>query len=203
MSALGRFYRWAVTLGAPTRLRRQARRAADPAAAAELFLRAVAIDDAPWGHFEAAAALARAGRLAEAAESWRRAVRQQPRLTPDAPLLAALMPVMPRIAPEVVEALVKGDGRRPRWKLERRGAFDGEERWRLEQDSIDEMAELLPFLRYLAAAVAQTAAAPGRLRIDCDYLDRTETGDELRQVGEAIFRWGEDRRPGEPTIQED
>lgn len=152
-------------------------------------------------HLEDAAALARAGRLAESAESWRRAIALDPLHVPTEAQLAALEPVMPQVAREVLDGLTRGSGRRD-WKLERRGSFDGEERWRLMQAKHDEMEALLPALRYLALAIAHTAAAPGRLRVDCDCPnDDSEAYMEILQMGEAIIAWDESRRITEVRLQ--
>jgi hypothetical protein len=133
----------------------------------------------------AAAALAAAGRHDEAAASWCRAIQLHPVLVPDAAQVTALLPVLPRVAREVLDGLAREDGC---WRLERRGSLDGEESWRLVQARHDTMEALLPTLRFLAAAVAQVADAPGRLRVDCDRPnDDSEAYMEVLQMGEATF----------------
>ena len=147
----------------------------------------------------ATAALAASGRHDEAAASWRRAIGLHPVLIPDAGQLSTLLPVLPRVAREVLDGLSRGDGH---WTLERRGAFDGEERSRLQQDRHDTMEALLPTLRFLAAAVAQVADAPGRLRIDCDRPnDDSEAYMEVLQMGEAVFAWDAERRVTDERVQ--
>jgi hypothetical protein len=147
----------------------------------------------------AAAALAVAGRHDEAAARWRRAIDLHPVLVPDAAQLAALLPVLPRVAREVLDGLTRGE---KGWTLERRGAFDGEERWRLMQDRHDPMEALLPTLRFLATAVAQVADAPGRLRVDCDRPnDDREAYMETLQMGEAVFGWDAHRRITDERVQ--
>ena len=118
--------------------------------------------------------------------------------------IAALVSVLPQVASEVLDGLSRGNPRsRKHWKLERRDSFDGEERWRLEQEAHDTMDALLPALRYIALAVAHTSAAPGRLRIDCDCLTRDgEAYLPIEQMGEAIISWHEGRRVTGVRVQE-
>ncbi|MFL5539473.1 MAG: hypothetical protein ACJ8J0_10800 [Longimicrobiaceae bacterium] len=161
------------------------------------------LDDTPASRMGAAVALAQADRYDESAESWRRAIALDPRRIPDEAQAAALEPVFPRVAREVLDGLTR-DGVRSRkhWKLVRRGSFEGEERWRLEQEKHDTMDELLPTLRYIALAVAHTSAAPGRLRIDCDRPnDDGEAYLPIVQMGEAIVTWDESRRIGDVKAQ--
>lgn len=151
------------------------------------------VDDTPASRMKAAVALAQAGRHDDAAEGWLRAVEQKPLLIPSEMQLAALQPVLPRVAQRLLDGLVRSSGKR--WKLERRGSFDGEERWRLEQERHSTMEELLPTLRYIALVVAHTSAAPGRLRIDCDRPnDDSEAYLPIMQMGEAIISWDDQRR---------
>lgn len=191
------------SLGSAGRLRHRAHDTRDATERAALLLRAAVLDDTPGGHLEAAVALAQADRLAESAESWRRAIQIDPVRIPDEAQVAALMPVMPQVAREVLDGLSRGNpGSRKHWKLERRGSFDGEERWRLEQETFDTMDALLPTLRYIAAAVAHTSAAPGRLRIDCDCLTRdSEAYLPVEQLGEAVISWDEARRITDARVQ--
>jgi tetratricopeptide (TPR) repeat protein len=200
MNPITRFFHW---LGPAGRLRRRARGTGDAHERAELLLRAAELDPTPDGRLEAAAALAQAGRLAESAECWRGAIRLDPVRIPDERQIAALVPVLPQVASELLAGLARGEPRsRRHWKLERRGSFDGEERWRLEQEAFDTMDELLPTLRYIALAVAHTASAPGRLRIDCDCLTRdSEAYLPVEQIGEAIFDWDEERRIADVRVQ--
>ena len=192
MNPLTRLIRW---LGEPGRLRRRARRTADAHERASLLLRAATLADDAAIHLEAAVALAQAGRHAEAAESWRRAIQLRPLLIPAEAQLAALAPVLPRVAHEVLDGLSRAPMSKRHWKLERRGSLDGEERWRIEQEVHWTFAELLPTLRYVASTVAHTTGAPGRLRIDCDRLERDgEDDDRLLQMGEAVFTWDETRQ---------
>ena len=154
------------------------------------------LDDTPASRMEAAVALARAGRYDESAESWRRAIALDPRRIPDEAQVAALEPAFPHVAREVLNGLTReGLRSRKHWKLVRRGSFEGEERWRLEQEKHDTMDGLLPALRYIALAVAHISAAPGRLRIDCDRPnDDSEAYLSIVQMGEAIVTWDSDRR---------
>ena len=162
------------------------------------------LDDTPASRMAAAVALARAGRYDESAESWRRAITLDPRRIPDEAQAAALEPVFPRVAREVLDGLTR-DGVRSRkhWKLVRRGSFEGEERWRLEQERHSTMEELLPTLRYIALAVAHASAAPGRLRIDCDRPnDDSEAYLSIVQMGEAIITWDDQRRIIDMRVKE-
>jgi hypothetical protein len=144
----------------------------------------------------AAAALAAAGRVQEAAESWRQALAGDPLHLPSEAQLAALEPVLPLIAIEVRDALLRAS---KGWTLQRRGCFDGEERWRLEQARHDSMEDLQPTLRFVALVIAHTSPAPGRLRIDCDWQnDDSEAYLALSQLGEALFTWDEARRVSGP-----
>src|SRR6185295_18377743 len=122
---------------------------------------------------------------------------------PDEAQAAALEPVFPRVAREVLDGLTReGLRSKKHWKLVRRGSFDGEERWRLEQEKHDTMDELLPTLRYIALAIAHTAAAPGRLRIDCDRPnDDSEAYLSIVQMGEAIITWDDQRRITDVKVQ--
>jgi|GEM_PF-4935488 len=177
------------------RLRRRARGTADANERAALLLQAAQLRDAPRLHLEAAAALAEAGRHAESAASWQRTIEREPLLIPGETQVAALLPVVPRVARAVLDGLSRESSRGRRWKLERRGSFDGEERWRLEQEEHDTMDALLPTLRYVALAVAHTSGAPGRLRIDCDRPNPdSEAYNPVVQLGEAIITWDEGRR---------
>lgn len=198
-------FRWVGTGWKAGRLRRRARRTADPNARAELLLEAAKLDGLPGVWLEAAVALAQAGRLDQSAESWRRAIEIKPVLVPAEAQIAALFPVFPRVAGQVLDGLT-GDRRGfldHFSKLERRGSADGEERWRLEQDRYGEMKELLPTLRYIALAVAHTAGAPGRLRIDCDRKERdSDTYLDIAQLGEVIIAWDENRAITSVRVQE-
>jgi len=148
--------------------------------------------DTPKHHLAAAAAHARAGRLDEAAQSWIRAVELDPRHLPNGEQSAALKPVLPRAARQLLDQLSVPTNH---WKLERRGNFDGEERWRLEQDKYSSMQELAWTLGYVAGVIAHTSAAPGRLRIDCDRPnDDSEAYLPIIQMGEIVFSWDETRR---------
>ncbi|MFL5382680.1 MAG: hypothetical protein ACJ8GN_09230 [Longimicrobiaceae bacterium] len=148
--------------------------------------------DNPKQRLAAAAQLAQAGRLDESAESWLAAVERKPLLVLDEAQLAALGPVLPRVARRLLDGLTRAPDRGKPWKLERRGSFDGEERWRLEQERHGTMRELLPALRYLALLIAHTSGAPGRLRIDCDRPNPdSEAYLPIEQVGEAIITWDE------------
>jgi len=159
--------------------------------------------DDPKRRLAAAAQLAQAGRLDESAESWLAAVGQKPLLVPDEAQLAALGPVLPRVARRLLDGLTRAPDRGKHWKLERRGSFDGEERWRLEQERHGTMDELLPTLRYVALVVAHTSAAPGRLRIDCDRPNPdSEAYLPIEQMGEAVITWDEDRRITGSRVQE-
>jgi hypothetical protein len=205
VNPISRLFRWVGGVRAAGRLRRQARRAAEPADRVALLERAVALDDIPSARMELAVAAARCGWLDEAAASWRRAVEMKPVLIPDDEQMAALAPVLPLVASDVLAAMTSG--RRGfmdhHWKLERRGALDGEERWKVEQEAAWEMKELLPKLRFLAQVIAHTAGAPGRVRFDCDRLDRgSDTSDEIVQMGEAVFSWDESRGITGVTVQE-
>lgn len=192
MNPLTRLVRW---LGEPGRLRRRARRTADAHERASLLLRAATLSDDGVGHLEAAVALAEARRFEESAASWRRAIQLRPSMIPTETQLSALAPVLTQVAREVLDGLSRPTKSRRHWKLERRGSLDGEERWRIEQEVHWTFAELLPTLRFVASAVAHTTGAPGRLRIDCDRLERGgEDEDRLLQMGEAIFTWDETRQ---------
>ncbi|HKP74556.1 MAG TPA: hypothetical protein VJT67_03390 [Longimicrobiaceae bacterium] len=143
---------------------------------------------------------AQAGRHGESAAAWLRALEQKPLLVPKPAQLAALEPVLPRIARAALDGLSVAT---KRWTLERRGSFDGEERWRLEQDRHWPMAELEPTLRYLALLIAHTSAAPGRLRIDCDRPnDDSEAYNPVIQMGEAIITWDESRRITDVRVED-
>ncbi|HSU17231.1 hypothetical protein [Longimicrobium sp.] len=197
MNPISRFFHWIGKGRAAGRLRRQARRAAEPADRVALLERAVALDDSASTWMELAVAAARCGRLGQAAESWRRAIAMQPVLIPPDAEMAALAPVLPLVAGDLLAAV--SGGRRAfgdrRWKLERRGAFDGEERWKVEQERASEMKELLPALRFVAQAISHTAGAPGRVRFDCDRLERdSDAYNEIVQMGEVLIRWDESRR---------
>lgn len=185
-------------------LRRRARRTADPNQRAELLLEAAKLDDVPRLSLEAAVALAQAGRLEESAGCWRRALELEPVLVPADEQIEALQPVLPRIAGEVLDGLASADRTLldQRWKLKRRGSFDGEERWHLLQERYDAMEHLLPTLRYIALAVAHTSGAPGRVRIDCDVYDPDpDSYLEIRQLGEAVLAWNEERRLTDVRVQ--
>jgi hypothetical protein len=180
-------------------LSRRARQTADPVQRAELLVRAAAGHGTAARHLEAAVALAQAGRTAESAESWRKSIARDPLLIPDRTQLDALRSVVPTVAPEIVKALIHDRGARAKWRLQRRGCFDGEERWRLEQAGQDTLDALLPTLRYLALLIAQISAAPGRLRLECDWQnDDDEAYLPITQLGEVLFAWDESRQPGEP-----
>jgi tetratricopeptide (TPR) repeat protein len=200
MNPITRLFPW---LGSAGRLRRRARNTRDASERAELLLRAAELDDTAGARLEAAVALAQAGRLAESAECWRRAIRLDPVRIPAEVQIAGLIPVLPQVASEVLDGLSRGNPRsRKHWKLERRGSFDGEERWRLEQEAHDTMDALRPTLRYIALAVAHTSAAPGRLRIDCDCLTRdSEAYLPIEQLGEAVITWDEARRITDARVQ--
>ena len=187
------------------RLRRRARAAAaDANERAGLLLRAAELRDVPRLHLEAAVALAQAGRHAESAASWLRAIEQEPLLIPGDAQVAALQPVLPGVARALLDGLSREQpGGRRHWKLERRGSFEGEERWRLEQEAHDTMDALLPTLRYVALAIAHTSAAPGRLRIDCDRPNPdSEAYNPILQMGEAVVAWDETRRITDMRVQE-
>lgn len=156
------------------------------------------------GELEAAVALARAGRHDESAASWRRAIQLNPVSIPGEEQVAALEPVFPQVAREVLDGLThSGPRSKKHWKLERRGSFDGEERWRLEQARHSTMDELLPTLRYIALVVAHTSAAPGHLRIDCDRPnDDSEAYLQIVQMGEAIITWDDQRRITDVRVKE-
>ena len=118
--------------------------------------------------------------------------------------VAALQPVFPGVARALLDGLSRErpSGRR-HWKLERRGSFEGEERWRLEQEAHDTIDALLPTLRYVALAIAHTSGAPGRLRIDCDRLNPdSEAYNPILQMGEAVLAWDEARRITGVRVQE-
>jgi len=200
MNSITRLFPW---LGGAGRLRRRARSTRDANERAALLLRAAELDDTAGAHLEAAAALAQAGRLAESAACWRRAIRLDPLRMPGEAQIAALLPVLPQVASEVLGGLSRGNPRsRKHWKLERRGSFDGEVRWRLEQEAFDTMAGLVPTLRYIALAVAHSSPAPGRLRIDCDCLTRdSEAYLPIEQLGEAVITWDETRRITNVRVQ--
>jgi hypothetical protein len=175
-----------------TTLARRARTSEDSAERAALLVQAAASHGTAERHLEAAAALAAAGRLAASAQSWRQALARDPLQLPSDAQLAALSPVLPLVAVEVRDALLRGT---TGWTLQRRGCFAGEERWRLEQARHDSMDALLPTLRYLALVIAHTSPVPGRLRIDCDWQnDDSEAYLALSQLGEALFSWDEARR---------
>ncbi|HET7231301.1 MAG TPA: hypothetical protein VFJ16_14930 [Longimicrobium sp.] len=202
---IGRFFRWIGNGRAAGKLRHRAGKTADAAERAELLLAAARLDDTAGGYLEAAVALAQAGRLDESAGSWRRAIDLKPLLIPSEAQLAALAPVLPQVARDVLDALSSHDRKRlgEHWKLERRGSFDGEERFRLEQERHDSLNDLFPTLRYLALAVAHTTGAPGRLRIDCDRLNPdSEAYNPIVQMGEAIVTWDAGRRITDARLQE-
>ncbi|HEU4560644.1 MAG TPA: hypothetical protein VFS20_22520 [Longimicrobium sp.] len=179
---------WGRNARAAKKLRRQARDTADPGRRAELLLEAAKLADVPSAYMEAAVALAEARRYDECAASWRRAIQLKPVLIPGETQVAALEPVLPQVAREVLDGLSRGPGLlEHHWKLQRRGAFDGEERWKLEQEAHETMSDLLPTLRYIALAVAHTAGAPGRVRIDIDRMERDSETNLMGQMGEAIF----------------
>jgi hypothetical protein len=160
-------------------------------------------DDAS-AQIKVAVAAAQGGRLDAAAESWRRAVAMQPVLIPSEAEMAALAPVLPLVAREVLARLASADGTGKRgWKLERRGAFDGEERWKLLQERFDELPKLVPTLRFVAQAIAHTADAPGRVRFDCDRPERdTEAYLDVVQMGEVVISWDESRRITDVMVRE-
>lgn len=162
------------------------------------------LDDTPANQMKAAVALAQAGRFDESAESWRLAIALDPRRIPDEAQVAALGPVFPLVAREVLDGLSReGLRSRKHWKLVRRGSFEGEERWRLEQERHSTMDELLPTLRYIALAVAHTSAAPGRFRIDCDRPnDDSEAYLSIVQMGEAIITWDAGHRIIDMKVQQ-
>jgi hypothetical protein len=186
------------------KLLRQARRTAEPAECVALLERAVALDDVPSVRMELAVAEAQCGRLDAAAESWRRAVAMKPVLIPSEAEMAALTPVLPLVAREVLAGLASADGSGKRaWKLERRGAFDGEERWKLLQERFDELPELVPTLRFVAQAIAHTAGAPGRVRFDCDRPERdSEAYLDIVQMGEVVISWDESRHITDINVRE-
>jgi hypothetical protein len=200
MNPITRLAHW---IGRPGRLRRQARKTTDAAERASLLAQAAEGSTDAAVHMEAAAALAQAGRHADAAASWRRSLDLQPLRIPTDAQLAALEPVMPHVAQEVLDALVSPRKTRRHWKMERRGTLDGEERWRMEQETHWTFGELMPTLRYIALAVAHTCGAPGRLRIDCDRLERGgDEDDRMVQMGEAIATWDGDRGITSVRVQE-
>ncbi|HET7460252.1 MAG TPA: hypothetical protein VFJ82_03355 [Longimicrobium sp.] len=202
---LGRLIRWIGDGRKAARLRRRARRSTDPNERAELLLDAAKLDDLPSARLEAAVALAQAGRYEESAWSWRRAIQLRPLLLPTPAQADALLPVLPGVARDVLDGLMSTDRKLldQRWALERRGTFDGEERWRLLQERHWEMEHLVPTLRYIALAVAHTSGAPGRLRIDCDRYDPDpDSYLEIRQLGEAIVSWDEARRITQLRVRE-
>src|SRR5690349_1134359 len=94
-----------------------------------LLERAVALDDIPSARMELAVAAAQCGWLDRAAESWRRAVAMKPVIIPTEAELSSLGTVLPLVARDVLAAMTAGRANKPHWKLERRGSFDGEERW--------------------------------------------------------------------------
>jgi hypothetical protein len=197
VNPISRLFRWFGDAREAGRLRKRARRTAEPAERVALLDRAVALDDSASARMELAVACARCGWLDRAAASWNRAIQLKPVTLPSDEEVAALTPVLPLAARDVLRAMMHGRrsfGDR-RWKLERRGALDGEERWRLEQESGWTMEELLPTLRFVALVIAHTADAPGRVRIDCDRFDAGSDGPtEIIQVGEAIISWDDQRR---------
>lgn len=204
MNPISRLVHWFGSAREARRLRKLARHAAEPAERVALLERAVALDDTPAARMELAVACARCGWLDRAAASWKRAVELKPVTLPSNEEVAALTPVLPLAAREVLAAMM--DGRRSfgdrHWKLERRGTADGEERWRLEQESAWTMDELLPRLRFIALVIAHTAGAPGRVRIDCDRFETdSEAPSEIVQVGEAIVSWDEQRRITQVRVQ--
>lgn len=200
MNPIIRLAHW---IGRPGRLRRQARNTTDAGERASLLSQAAEGSTDAAVHLEAAAALAQAGRHADAMASWRRCLHLQPLRVPTDAQLAALDAVMPQVAQEVLDTLVSPRKTRRHWKMERRGTLDGEERWRMEQETHWTFAELMPTLRYIALAVAHTTAAPGRLRIDCDRLERGgDEDDRMLQMGEAIVTWDGDRRITNIRVQE-
>ena len=205
MNPVSRIFRWIGSGATAAKLRREARRTADPAERVTLLERAVALDDLPTARMELAVAAAQCGLLDTAAASWRRAVEMRPLLVPSDADLAALAPVLPLVAHDVLAAMT-GDRRgflEHHWKLERRGSFDGEERWKMEQEEQPTMRDLLPTLRLIASAVAHTAAAPGRVRIDCDlFVNDSDLYNPVSQMGEAIIAWDAERRLADITINE-
>jgi hypothetical protein len=204
VNAVSRFFRWVGNPRAAAKLRRRARRTAEPAERVALLERAVALDDIPSARMELAVAAAQCGWLDEAAESWRRAVAMKPVIIPTTAELAALWPVLPLVARDLLRVMSGTGAKKPHWKLERRGSFGGEERWKVEQESAWTMDELMPTLRFLAQVIAHTAAAPGHVRFDCDRLDRGgDSSDEIVQMGEAIIRWDEQRRLDDTGIYVD
>lgn len=202
---LGRLIRWIGASRKAGTLRRQARRTADPNQRAELLLDAAKLDDIPSLRLEAAVALAQAGRHEESAWSWRRAIELKPAHVPSGEQIGALLPVLPRVARAVLDGLASADRTLldQRWKLERRGSFEGEERWHLLQERYDQMEHLLPTLRYIALAVAHSGGAPGRVRIDCDVYDPDpDSYLEIRQLGEVVISWDESRHITNVRVQE-
>ena len=186
------------------RLRKRARQTTEPADRVALLERAVALDDTSAARMDLAVACARCGWLDRAAASWKRAVEMKPATLPSDEEEAALTPVLPLAARDVLEAMMHG--RRSlgdsHWKLERRGTRDGEERWKLEQKAGWTMEELLPKLRFVGLLIAHTAGAPGRVRIDCDRLDTdSERSSDIVQVGEAVISWDEHRRITQVRVQ--
>lgn len=204
MNPISRLFRWFGDTREAGRLRKRARQTAEPAERVTLLERAVGLDDISSARMELAVACAQCGRLEQAAASWKRAVEMKPVILPSDGEVAALTPVLPLAARDVLEAMMHG--RRSfgdhHWKLERRGTLDGEERWKLEQESGWTMEELVPKLRFVGLVIAHTAGAPGRVRIDCDRLDRSGDGpSEIVQVGEAIISWDEQRRITQVGLQ--
>jgi len=192
VNPISRLIRW---LGgrAAAKLLRQARRTAEPADRVALLERAVALNDVPSTRMKLAVAAARCGRLDQAAESWRRAIAMKHVVVPSDEEMAALAPVLPLVARDVLAAMADGVSRRE-WKLERRGAFDGEERWKLLQDAEDELPRLVPKLRFIAQAIAYTTEAPGRVRFDCDRRERdSDAYLDVAQMGEVVISWDESR----------
>jgi hypothetical protein len=133
---LGRFFRWIGSGRAAGKLRRRPRTTADANECAELLLDAARLYDGPTVHLEAAVALAEANRVEERAICWRRAVELKLLLLPTDAQLAALASVLRQTAGDVLASLTSRDRKLlgQHWKPEWRGSFDGEERWRLEQE---------------------------------------------------------------------
>ncbi|HEX6751875.1 MAG TPA: hypothetical protein VF092_31560 [Longimicrobium sp.] len=205
MNPVSRVFRWIGGGATAAKLRRHARRTADPAERVTLLERSVALDDLPTTRMELAVAAARCGLLDTAAANWRRAVEMRPLLLPSEADLAALAPVLPLVAKDLLAAMTGGRKGflEHHWKLERRGSFDGEERWKVEQEEQPTMRDLLPTLRLIALAVAHTAAAPGRVRIDCDlYVNDSDLYNPVSQMGEAIIAWDAERGLTDVAINE-
>ncbi|HEX8831680.1 MAG TPA: hypothetical protein VF705_10960 [Longimicrobium sp.] len=202
---IGRFFRWIGNARAAGKLRHRAGKTAGATERAELLLAAARLGDTASAHLDAAVALAQAGRLDESAGSWHRAIELKPLLIPSEAQLDALAPVLPQVARDLLAGFLSHDRKRleQHWKMERRGSFSGEERFRLEQERHDSLSDLLPALRYIALAVAHTTGAPGRLRIDCDRLNPdSEAYNPIVQMGEAIVTWNAERRITEVRLQE-